>query len=253
MSFHGLPCWYELASPDLDSVKGFYAGLLGWTWADSGMPGMTYLLAARDGDMVAGLFPPDPGMPVAWTCYTAVDDADATAAKAKDLGATIVVPPTDIPGTGRFSVLIDPQGAVFGILQPEPMEDGTAGGAFNQQKPGHGNWHDLATPDTAAALAFYGALFGWAQTRAMPMGPDMVYTVINRDGQDIGGIFTEASKAGPAKWTVYFGTPSVEAAIATVKASGGKVLHDAAPVPGGAFITHCIDPSGAEFALVGPA
>lgn len=253
MSFHGLPCWYELASTDLDAVKQFYAGLLGWRWADSGMPGMTYLLASRDGDMVAGLFAPDPDMPVAWTNYIAVDDANASVAKAKDLGATVVVVPTDVPGTGRFSVLIDPQGAAFGILQPQPMADGTAGGAFNQQKPGHGNWHDLASPDTTAALAFYGALFGWAQTRAMPMGPDMVYTVINRGGQDIGGIFTEAGKAGPARWTVYFGIPSVNAAVEAVKAAGGQVQHGPAEVPGGTFILHCTDPSGAAFALVGPA
>lgn len=252
MSSHGLPCWYELASPDLDSAKSFYAGLLGWTWADSGMPGMTYLLASRDGDMVAGLFAPDPGMPVAWTNYTAVDDADATVTKAKDLGATVVVPPTDIPGTGRFSVLIDPQGAVFGILQPQQMADGTAGGAFDQKKSGHGNWHDLSSPDTAAALGFYGALFGWTQSRAMPMGPDMVYTIIAREGQDIGGIFTEAGKDG-AKWTVYFGTPSVHEAVKTVKATGGTVQHDPAEVPGGALIIHCTDPSGAVFALVGPA
>ncbi|GLS88027.1 bleomycin resistance protein [Cypionkella aquatica] len=253
MSTHGLPCWYELASNDIDSAKAFYAKILGWNWADSGMPGMTYLLASVDGAMVAGLFAPDPGMPVAWTSYTAVDDADATAEKAKALGATVVVPPTDIPGTGRFSVLIDPQGAVFGILQPQPMADGTAGDAFNQQKSGHGNWHDLATPDTAAALAFYGALFGWAQTRAMPMGPDMVYTVINRDGQDIGGIFNEAGSGGPAAWTVYFGTASVNAAVEAVKAAGGQVLHDPAEVPGGALIIHCTDPTGASFALVGPS
>lgn len=250
MSSHGLPCWYELASPDLDTVKEFYAGLLGWSWADSGMPGMTYLLASRDGDRVAGLFAPDPGMPVAWTAYTAVDDADATVAKAKDLGASVVVPPTDIPGTGRFSVLIDPQGAVFAILQLLPMADGTTGSAFNQQKPGHGNWHDLSTPDTAAALAFYGALFGWTQSHAMPMGPDMVYTIIARGGQDIGGVFNEA---GPATWTVYFGIASVNDAVKTVKASGGQVLHDPAEVPGGALIIHCSDPSGAAFALVGPA
>ena len=253
MSFHGLPCWYELATTDLAAAKEFYAGLLGWTWADSGMQGMTYLLASCDGDMVAGLFAPDPGMPAAWSTYTAVDDADATAAQAKALGATVVMPPTDIPGTGRFAVLIDPQGAAFGILQPQPMADGSAGGAFNQQKSGHGNWHDLATPDTAAALAFYGALFGWAQTRAMPMGPDMVYTVINRDGQDIGGIFTEGTKAGPAKWTVYFGIPSVNAAVTAVKSTGGAVQHGPAEVPGGAYIIHCTDPSGAAFALVGPA
>ncbi len=253
MSSHGLPCWYELATNDVDAAQGFYSKVLGWTWADSGMPGMTYLLATADAAMVAGLFAADPGMPLAWTQYVAVDDADALVAQAKALGASVVVPPTDIPNTGRFAVLIDPQGASFAILQPLPMADGTAGGAFDQQKPGHGNWHDLASPDTAAALTFYGALFGWTQSRAMPMGPDMVYTIIAREGQDIGGIFTETGKAGPATWTVYFGVPSIHAAVDLVKAAGGQVQHDPAEVPGGALIIHCTDPSGAVFALVGQA
>lgn len=253
MSSHGLPCWYELASTDIDTAKAFYSKLLGWSWADSGMPGMVYVLAKMDEAMVAGLYNAEPGSAPSWTHYVAVDNADATVAQARTLGASVVTEPTDIPGTGRFAVLIDPQGARFGILQPLPMPDGAAGGAFNQQKSGHGNWHDLASPDTAAALAFYGALFGWTQSRAMPMGPDMVYTIIARQGQDIGGIFTEANSKDPVKWTVYFGTPSVHAAVTAVKAAGGTVLHDPAEVPGGALITHCTDPAGAGFALVGPA
>lgn len=250
MSSHGLPCWYELATNNVDTAKAFYSAVLGWTWADSGMPGMAYLLAKADGAMVAGLFSADPGIPLAWTQYVAVDDADALVAQAKALGATVVVPPTDIPNTGRFAVLIDPQGASFAILQPLP--DGT-GGAFDQSKPGHGNWHDLACPDASEALACYGALFGWTEARAMPMGPSMTYHVIARGDLQFGGIIAEAGQQGPAKWTVYFGTRSIHTAVDLVKSAGGHVQRDPAEVPGGALIIHCTDPNGAVFALVGRA
>ena len=250
MSAHGLPCWYELATNDTETAKAFYSMVLGWTWADSGMPGMTYLLAKADAAMVAGLFPADPAMPQGWTHYIAVDDADALVEKATALGGSIVVHPTDIPNTGRFAMLIDPQGASFAILQPLP--DGT-GGAFDQSKSGHGNWHDLASPDAAAALAFYAALFGWTEASAMQIGPSMTYHVIARGDLQFGGIFSEAGYDGPARWTVYFGAPSVRAAVDLVKAAGGQVQHGPAEVPGGALIIHCTDPSGAVFALVGPA
>jgi predicted enzyme related to lactoylglutathione lyase len=50
-----------------------------------------------------------------------VGDADASVAKAKQLGGSVVVPPTDIPDAGRFSVLKDPQGAVFAVFRPPDM------------------------------------------------------------------------------------------------------------------------------------
>lgn len=248
MSSHGLPCWYELASDNVDAAKAFYAGLLGWSWTDSGMPGMTYLLASAGETMVAGLFKADPGMPAAWQTYFAVDNADTTAAEATALGATVIVPPTDIPGTGRFSVMIDPQGAAFAILQPSP--DGESG-AFDQQKMGHGNWHELVTADTGTALTFYGKLFGWTISRSMPMGPDSSYHIIARGGVDIGGCFAMAGAA--PFWKPYFGTPSANAAKASVTALGGHVLHGPDEVPGGAFTLQITDPQGVTFALVGPA
>nr|MBA2540470.1 VOC family protein [Deltaproteobacteria bacterium] len=58
-----------------------------------------------------------PQQPHAWLPYVAVANTDATAEKAKKLGATIVVPPTDIPNVGRFAVLVDPQGSALGILK----------------------------------------------------------------------------------------------------------------------------------------
>ena len=167
MSHHGMPCWYELASSDTAAAQQFYAAVLGWGWTNSNTPGMEYLMASTATGMVAGMMKVEsPEQPVAWSFYTAVDDCDATAAKAQSLGAKLIVPPADIPGTGRFAVLIDPQGAGFAILQPLP---GGQGGAFDQKQTGHGNWHDHASPDAKAAATFYGALFGWTVSRSMPM------------------------------------------------------------------------------------
>jgi predicted enzyme related to lactoylglutathione lyase len=249
MSFHGLPCWYELGAKDADAAQGFYSAVLGWSWRDAGMPGMDYRLALAGEAMVAGMMPVmGPEQPVAWTLYFAVEGCDATAAQAQGLGAQVIVPPSDIPGTGRFALLIDPQGAAFGILQPLP---GGTGGAFDQQKAGHGNWHELNSPDADAAQAFYGALFGWTVPRVHDMGPDMAYRILSRDGLDFGGIAPQPGQ--PACWTPYFGTASVAGAVAALTAAGGSALHPPMPVPGGAVIVNAADPQGARFAVVGPA
>jgi uncharacterized protein len=57
------------------------------------------------------------GVPPHWAVYFAVDDCDAAAEKAKGLGATLRMPPTDIPNVGRFAVIQDPQGAFFSIFK----------------------------------------------------------------------------------------------------------------------------------------
>jgi predicted enzyme related to lactoylglutathione lyase len=60
-----------------------------------------------------------PNIPPNWTPYFQVTDCDASTAKAKGLGAQVGVPPTDIPNTGRFAMLADPQGARFAVFQPK--------------------------------------------------------------------------------------------------------------------------------------
>lgn len=247
MSAHGLPCWYELTSPSPAAATAFYGPLLGWTWTLVDMGTMTYHLAGCGTDQVAGMMAAEPGQPCAWTVYIAVDDCDATAALAVSLGAAQIVPPADIPGTGRFAILIDPQGAGFAILQPLP--DGQ-GGAFDQSKPGHCNWHDLETGDAIAAMAFYKALFGWTISRSMQMGPDVTYHLIARDGAEIAGAFN--STAQP-HWKPYFGVPSTTAALDAVIHLGGHLQHGPNPIPGGSFTLQIADTDGAILALVGPA
>jgi predicted enzyme related to lactoylglutathione lyase len=65
----------------------------------------------------------EPGMdqvPPHWLVYFAVKNCDETAAKATAGGGRVVAGPMDIPGTGRFAVVLDPHCAAFGILQPSP-------------------------------------------------------------------------------------------------------------------------------------
>jgi predicted enzyme related to lactoylglutathione lyase len=55
------------------------------------------------------------GAPPNWTAYVAVPDIRMTADPTKELGGSVLHPPTDIPRAGCFAVLADPQGAVFAL------------------------------------------------------------------------------------------------------------------------------------------
>ena len=112
--------WNELPSKDPDASVAFYSQIGGFTSSKMEMPGMgTYHLLESDGQGRAGIMKqPMPDAPHAWVPYVQVASADQTVERAKRLGATIFVPPTDIPNVGRFAVFADPQGAALGILQP---------------------------------------------------------------------------------------------------------------------------------------
>ncbi|MBC7736417.1 MAG: VOC family protein [Candidatus Saccharibacteria bacterium] len=247
MSFHGLPCWYELSTDDVEGAQVFYTAILGWDIADSGTPGMDYRVAKLGDTMVAGMMNSDsPAQPPAWVIYFAVDSADATCTAATAGGATALVPPTDIPGTGRFAMLLDPQGAAFGILQPLP---GGQGGAFDQSRRGTGNWHEITTPDSAAAIEFYTRLFGWTLVRTVPLGT-MDYHILGLKGVEIVGAFSMTGV--PTMWKAYFGVASVNASVTAVTQAHGTVLRGPDPIPGGVFTVQITDPQGAALALTGP-
>ena len=254
MGNQGNPCWYELGTGDLEGARAFYAGLLGWEIADAGMKDFTYLLAQSGGDMLAGMMSlagQEGALPPNWLIYFAVDDCDRTAEEIARGGGKVMRGPADIPGTGRFAIAADPQGAPFGILCPEPMEDGGETRAFDQRKAGHGNWMELMSTDAEAGFAFYAALFGWTAGEAIDMGEMGTYRLFRHDGQDIGGMMGLGNAPQPC-WLAYFGVNGVNPAIARIRDAGGSVRHGPMEVPGGAHIAVATDPQGAWFAVVGP-
>jgi predicted enzyme related to lactoylglutathione lyase len=122
----GALCWVELATRDTETATQFYRSVLGVRPDPQEMDGMVYTVFNAGDEGVAGMmamtdqYPAE--VPSNWMPYFASADVDATAAKIQELGGSLVVPPTDIPGIGRFSVAVDPAGAQFAVLKGEPQE-----------------------------------------------------------------------------------------------------------------------------------
>jgi predicted enzyme related to lactoylglutathione lyase len=115
----GVFVWDELGTTDAD--QRFYEDVFGWTGTDMGPDYGGYRIFNRGETGVAGFMTlPDDSFSPQWQPYVAVEDTDATVAKALELGASTIVEPMDVPKVGRVGVLRDPQGATFGIIKPDP-------------------------------------------------------------------------------------------------------------------------------------
>lgn len=120
----GTVIWNELLTDKPDLALAFYEALLGLTYTTMEMaPGQNYRVLKAGGADVGGCMePPMPGVPNHWHVYFAVDDVDATAAKALAEGGQVLAEPFDIPSVGRCAVLSDPQGGAFSLLKPAPQQ-----------------------------------------------------------------------------------------------------------------------------------
>lgn len=260
----GTPVWFEVTTPDQDKAQDFYTAVAGWQIEISPNPdhGGYRMANAPDGQGVAGLMKPPPGMegmPTGWTIYFGVPDVDAAAEKVKALGGSVHVGPMDIPDVGRFAAAADPQGVRFNIMTGSSPEDSTA---FKQVPPdsadknaadGHGVWIELATPDPEGALAFYGELFGWSKQGAMPMGDmgDYVFVGPSQDNQP-GAIMPSKTTGTDPHWDWYIQVPDIDAAVTTIRDKGGAVPQEPMQIPGGAYATHANDAQGYRVGIVGP-
>jgi uncharacterized protein len=116
----GLFVWDELHAVDTGAAKQHYGGLFGWTTSEA-MENYEFFNAGET--QVGGLYAKDDDAPGAyWLTYLAVDDVDASTAKAQELGAGVVIQPADIPDIGRFSVITDPTGAAVGLYKSASPE-----------------------------------------------------------------------------------------------------------------------------------
>ena len=110
--------WAELVTSDADAAKAFYTSVFGWEYRDNPIPdGSVYSTALRDGKDVAALFASE--QPPHWNCYVTVESADAAAARASELGATIAAEAFDVMDVGRMAVIVDPVGAALCLWEPK--------------------------------------------------------------------------------------------------------------------------------------
>jgi len=117
----GALCWSELTTRDPDAARAFYTALFGWTAKDSDAAAvMQYTEFSNQGQPGMGMMKMPEHMPAHvpsyWMPYFQVLNCDEATGKATGLGAKVMVPAQDIPSTGRFSILSDPQGAMFALF-----------------------------------------------------------------------------------------------------------------------------------------
>jgi predicted enzyme related to lactoylglutathione lyase len=155
------------------------------------------------------------------------------------------VPPADIPGIGRFSVVADSQAATLALMKPLAAN----GSPEALDRPGHVGWHELLAADRAKAFDLYSEVFGWRKAE-LETNSDAAYQPFAVGALTIGGMFTKPPIVAHPFWLYYFNVADIAVAAANVTALGGKVLEGPIEIPGGSRVARGEDPQGAMFALM---
>jgi predicted enzyme related to lactoylglutathione lyase len=240
---HGTFSWTDLATPDAQASKDFYAGLFGWDFEDNPIPdGGVYVMARIGGRAAAAMFETSERHP-AWASYVTVDDLDGTTARARELGANVLAEPFDVMDVGRMSTIQDPTGAVLCLWEPK-----TSIGAEIVNGPDALSLNQLNTSDPEAAERFYGELLGW---RFDSVGTEETpyWGIFRGDALNGGMMPLPAGAPMPSRWLVYFGSEDVDAAAEQIRSAGGTLMIEPMNVPPSGRILVAQDPQGAVFAL----
>jgi len=247
---HGQFVWYELTTPDVDAAKKFYPQITGWGTQQFDND---YTMWTTRGVPFAGIFrlgeeQRRKGIPPNWMPYVDVDSVDETARKAQFLGGKVKHGPQEIPGTGRFAVLQDPQGATFGVYKSNKSSQAWDGTPI----VGRFSWHELMTTDYRKAFEFYRQLFGWQKEGELqsPVGP---YVMYGMKGKRYGGMYNRPANMASMQpfWLLYVNVPDVKKAADLVTKSGGFIQQPPMVVPGetGGMIAVFGDAQGVGFAV----
>jgi uncharacterized protein len=240
--------WHDLMTTDAGKAQAFYQSMFGWRIDERPMPGCVYrMISAGPGPM--GGIVEEKSIPMShWMPYVAVDDVDATAQKIISRGGSVCVPPTDMPGTGRFAVVGDPQGAFFSIYKGLPASPG-----FDPELavPGRICWNELLTTDADKARSFYSAVFGWTD-EPKDMGPMGTYHVQKLGDKQVGGLMKNPQNGAPSTWLAYFFVEDLAAATQKAQQLGATVLMANQPIEGIGGFSLVADPVGAVIALFWP-
>ncbi|KUL38695.1 bleomycin resistance protein [Streptomyces sp. NRRL F-4489] len=249
---HGAPCWVSLMARDLPSAQTFYGAVLGWRFRQASL-GEEFSVALRDGEPVAGIgaLAPSLQVPVAWMPYFAVADADDTAARIRERGATVAVGPLKL-GPGRAALAADPDGATFGFWEGRTASWRVGAGSAPAIL-------ELRTRDAFAAAIFYAGIFDWASER--PGGCEVTYEhdqVIVHDGTHVvaalrgGGVEAAPDPRVRPQWHVHFRVRDIAAVTEAAVEAGGTVTPVTATQDGKGSQALVRDPDGGLFTVTAP-
>lgn len=249
----------DIAVPDQERAVQFYARVLG-TGAE---PLWREDLMNNLGIPVIGVGAQGPeysGLPIQWMPHIQVADVPASARRAVELGGKLLLDSGDADGAGQWAVLLDPNGAAFGLIPVPPAEalpPTDASADPREEAPvGRIAWLDLTVPGAPTTRDFYARVVGWQpEDVGMRDGEERYsdYNMLGADGTPAAGVCHArgANEGLPPVWMLYLPVGDLAESLRRVEAEGGEVVKTMKGGDGAIVYAAIRDVAGAFVALVG--
>lgn len=194
-------------------------------------------------------------LPLQWMPHIQVADVTASVQRALDLGGSVLMDGKDSDGTSQWAVLLDPNGAAFGIVPIVPAEAIPPASGDTAAPMGRISWLDLTVSDAATTRDFYRQVVGWSvQNVEQEDGGEHYadYTMLANDGNPAAGVcHARGVNFGlPPVWMIYLPVGDLAESLRHVQEEGGKLIK-AMQGEDGAYVYAAVqDPVGAYVALM---
>ncbi|MFB4322393.1 VOC family protein [Priestia sp. BR_2] len=218
----GQLAWVDLKTPSIDKTKTFYGELFDWTFKEEVLPGrvMTKMYSSEKewGSMTSLDSPVIPkGAKPHTSLYFHVEHVDASVAKVKALGGSVMVEPFDVMNL-RLSTIQDPMGAVI-TLQSTKDANPLISGMAAEGLPG---WLELTSTNLEVSEEFYSKLFDW---KFEYRNQDSAI-LFHEKGPYESGVAIVASEQGSAlsEWNVYYAVQDCDRVSAKAQSLGAHAI-----------------------------
>lgn len=198
-------------------------------------------------------------LPLQWMPHIQVADVAASVERALDLSGRVLLHGKDDDGLSQWAVLLDPNGAAFGIIpvvsaDAFPPAEGAASGDA-AARVGCISWLDLTVSDAAATRDFYRQVVDWSvQEVEMEEASERYadYNMLGSDGNPAAGVcHARGVNLGlPPIWMIYLPVGDFAESLRRVREGGGKIIKETTGADGGHAYAIVEDPVGATLALV---
>jgi len=198
-------------------------------------------------------------LPLQWMPHIQVANVAASAERALDLGGSELMHGKDDDGKSQWAVLLDPNGAAFGIIPVVSAEaiPPTEGAASRDAAARVGciSWLDLTVPDASATRDFYRKVVDWSvQDVEMEDASERYadYNMLGDDGNPAAGVcHARGANLGlPPIWMIYLPVGDLAESLRRVREGGGRIIKATRGTDGEYAYAVVQDPVGACLALV---
>lgn len=242
--------WIDLLTVDLPAARRFYGALFGWTFADPGEGPGAYTLAYQDGVPVAGLAEraaqPEQKRQARWIAFMSVADVAAAVKSVVAKGGRVFIAPRNVPARGEMAVVVDPDGAPFGLIN-------SASGDPPDALPTVGDWiwAIYQSPDASSAAAFYQNLGGYEVVLDDPLGQAPHFLLVAGGFARASLVEIPAERSGlRPDWLYFVRVKNLHDSLARVRELGGAVLLEPKPEVLDERLAVITDPAGAPLGLL---